>query len=107
MNYTKIRAVLSSILGLDFLIVAITGIGLWRAPIGRIANATAWTFMGFSKHQLEKIHTLTGFIMLFLVLLHVVLNFRMFKNENKLLYKKKAKKAKTEGKAKKAKNGEK
>ena len=91
LNVVKTRAILSSILGLLFLAVTLTGVGLFLSPSGRMANSTGWTFMSLTKFQLEKIHTLTGFILVALVLVHFILNYKMFVGETKLLYRRKKK----------------
>ncbi len=77
-NITKTRAIISSLLILLFFAVTITGFGLYLAPIGRIANATNWRFLAMDKHTLEKIHTLTGFAMSFLIMIHLIINYKLF-----------------------------
>ncbi len=87
MKTLKVRAITSTLLGLNFLIVTITGVGLKMSPNGRIAKQLHWTFLGMEKIQLEKIHTLTGFLMGAIVLVHLVLNYKMWLNEIKSLRK--------------------
>ena len=84
----KIRAILSSLLLITFIIVTLTGIGLHRAPSGKIARETSWTFLDLSKWQLENIHTIFGFIMSALVIFHLLLNYKIFFGEIKTLFKK-------------------
>ncbi len=83
LNTVRTRALLSSLLLLDFPLVLFTGIGLFLAPSGRVAWQTGWTFFGLAKHQLETLHTITGFLLAALVLIHLALNYRLFTNELK------------------------
>jgi len=87
-NIIKIRAILSSLLIIIFTIVAITGIGLYIAPSGRIAKETTWYFLGLNKWQLEKLHALSGFILVGLIIIHFLINRKMFSTEIKALVKK-------------------
>ena len=90
-NVIKIKAVLSSLLLIDFIVVIFTGMGLYFAPAGRIAKINNWNFLGFEKSQLENMHTLFGFIMLVLIIIHLSLNYKMFLSELKILFKKQSK----------------
>ncbi len=83
----KLRAIISVLLLVTFLIVAITGIGLAQAPSGKIAYATSWTFLGMDKPALERAHTLSGIVMIALVLVHLAINLDMLVNELKVLTK--------------------
>ncbi len=87
-NLMKIRAILSSLLLIVFIIVVFTGIGLYFSPSGRIAAEISWNFLGFSKWRLENLHTLSGFIMSGLVIIHLLINYKMFLGEIKTLFKK-------------------
>lgn len=83
----KIRAILSTVLLVVFLIVVFTGIGLYFAPSGEIARKTGWTFFWFPLFRLERLHTISGFIMAGLVFVHFGINFNLYKNEMKQLFK--------------------
>ena len=83
----KIRAILSLVLMILFVILVITGLGLYVAPPGRIAHSIDWKFLIFDKHKLEDLHTVAGFTMAALLLVHIYLNFRMFLSELKMLKK--------------------
>ncbi len=89
MNQIKLRGITSLLLMTSFIIESITGIGLYLAPSGRIANTTNWTFIGINKFKLENLHTIWGFIMIGLITLHLILNYKLFINEIKILIKKK------------------
>jgi hypothetical protein len=73
-NIIKIRAIISSLLLVTFIIVLFTGIGLYFSPSGRIAKEINWNFLGFTKWQLENLHTVSGFIMSALIIIHLLIN---------------------------------
>ncbi len=87
-NLLKIRAIISTLLIIAFTIVLFSGIGLYFAPSGKIAELTNWHFFGFSKLKLGKLHTLFAFIMSGLVIVHLFLNYKMFLGEVKMLFEK-------------------
>ncbi len=84
-NIIKIRAILSSLLVISFIVVFLTGVGLHFSSSGRVAKEITLVFLGFNKWQLEKIHTLSGFIMSALVITHFLINKKMFLSEIKSL----------------------
>lgn len=71
-----IRSIVDLLLTITFVVLAITGIGLYFAPSGRIANSMNWTFLGLDKETLTLIHTYFGFIMIGLVAIHLIIGFR-------------------------------
>ncbi|MGB9855553.1 MAG: DUF4405 domain-containing protein [Caldisericum exile] len=77
----KIKAILSTLILLLFIPVTFSGIGLYFAPSGRIAKITNWTFLGFSKESLEAMHNVPGMVFGALVVIHLLLNFKIYKNE--------------------------
>ena len=86
-NKIKFRAITSSLLIINFVVLTFTGIGLYLSPSGYITKATAWTFLGISKFKLENLHAVFGFILIALLLIHLFLNYKMFFNEFKILFK--------------------
>ena len=84
-NILKIKGILSLLIIITFIIVLFTGIGLYFSPSGKIAREISWSFLIFNKFQLEKLHTISGFIMSALVLVHLSLNYKMFLSEISLL----------------------
>ncbi|OQX52876.1 MAG: hypothetical protein B5M48_04515 [Candidatus Omnitrophica bacterium 4484_213] len=66
---------LSLLLLIIFIIVLFTGIGLYFSPSGRIAKEISWNFLGFD-----------GFIMSALVIIHLLINYKMFLGEVKFLF---------------------
>jgi len=85
-NIIRIKAILSLLLLIIFIIVLFTGIGLYFSPSGRIAKEISWNFLGFDKWKLENLHTLSGFIMSALVIIHLLINYKMFLGEVKFLF---------------------
>ncbi|BAL80315.1 DUF4405 domain-containing protein [Caldisericum exile] len=81
MLIVKIKGIISTLIFLLFVPVAFSGIGLYFAPSGREARLTNWTFLGFSKDALETMHSIPGLIFSALIVIHLLLNFRIYKNE--------------------------
>ncbi len=88
-NAAKLKPLVSCLLFIDFLIVTLTGIGLYFAPVGRIARFGGWNFLGMDKFTLKNFHTITSFIFVLLIVLHFALNFRVLIAEIKSITKKK------------------
>ena len=78
MNTIKTKGVLSLSLVISFIITTFSGIGLFFSPSGRIARETNWLFLGISKFKLENMHTIFGFIMSALAILHLAINYKIF-----------------------------
>jgi len=70
-----LRGIVDFLLFLVFIVVGITGIGLYLAPSGRIADAIGWTFLGLDKDTLTAVHTYLGFVMMGLVAIHLIIGF--------------------------------
>ncbi len=75
----KLRKYVSLILVFAFIILTWTGIMLYIAPHGRVANWTNWKIMSASKSDFERMHTIWGYIMVILSLLHIYLNWNSIK----------------------------
>ncbi len=80
-NIIKIKAILSSTLLVSFLVLVVTGIGLYLSPSGKIAKETNWRFLSANKSQLEKIHTIFGFVFAGLVFFHWLANRKLLQVE--------------------------
>ena len=78
MNTLRIKAVVSFILLVLFVIVFVSGIVLYLAPSGSIAHKTNWHFLIFDKWQWKKIHTVSAFIMSVVIFVHLFLNRKIF-----------------------------
>ncbi|MBN1848908.1 MAG: DUF4405 domain-containing protein [Deltaproteobacteria bacterium] len=63
---------------ISFIIDTISGIILYFAPHGRIANWTIWTIWGLDKDQWAAIHTIFGYVLLIIVGIHLYFNWRIF-----------------------------
>ncbi len=87
MNLVKIRGILSSTLIIVFVVVFISGLGLFFAPSGRVANEVGWNFLGLSRAKLENMHNLWGFVMSGLVVVHLLLNYKLLLSEIRSLFK--------------------
>ena len=72
-----------------FVVVFLSGVGLHIAPSGRIAREIAWNLFGLDKKSLERIHTLSGYIMSGLTIIHLLLNYKMFISEINILLRRK------------------
>ncbi|ASJ04362.1 DUF4405 domain-containing protein [Thermococcus barossii] len=71
-----VRGVIDLLLTLVFVVVLVTGIGLYIAPSGRIAESIGWTFMGMDKDTLTDVHTYFGFVMAGLVSIHLAIGLK-------------------------------
>ncbi|AKG91584.1 protein of unknown function {DUF4405} [Geoglobus ahangari] len=76
MSRRSLRAAVDVLLVIGFVVILVTGIGLYFAPSGRIAKETGWTWMGMDKETLEEVHTYFGFSMVAVGLVHLFLNYR-------------------------------
>ncbi len=61
----KIKAVLSGVILVLFVLVGFSGVGLLFAPKGYRVRLSNWTFLGFSREALLKMHSLPGLILTF------------------------------------------
>ena len=90
-NMVKLRGILSLSLLIVSILVIFTGIGLYLAPSGRIARETGWNFLGFNLTRLENLHTVAGFTMAVLIVIHFIINYKLFINEVKQVFRTKNK----------------
>jgi len=70
-----VRGTIDLLLMILFAVLAVTGIGLYLAPSGRIAETINWTFMGLDKDTLTLVHTYIGFVTIGLIVIHVIIGF--------------------------------
>lgn len=87
MDLIRLRGITSTALIVVFVLVVFTGVGMYFAPSGRIAYEIGWTFFGIKKFQLENLHTIMGFLMVIIVGIHLLLNYKMYAGEVKILFK--------------------
>ncbi|MBU1012019.1 MAG: DUF4405 domain-containing protein [Bacteroidetes bacterium] len=65
------RAFISFGLTYSFIIIFLTGIVLYLAPAGRIAQWVNWRFAGFSKDEWQAIHTIFSYLFVILSIFHL------------------------------------
>ncbi len=65
---------------ISFIVDTVSGIILYIAPPGRIANWTLWTVWGLSKEAWAAIHTIFGYVLLIIVAIHLYYNWKIFLN---------------------------
>lgn len=70
-----VRPILDLLLTVDFIIEALSGIALYLAPSGKIAEITKWTFLGLNRSVWEALHIYFGFAMIALVAIHLFVNW--------------------------------
>jgi len=70
------RAFTSVLMTLGFLLLALSGLMLFLAPPGRVANWTNWTILGLTKSEWGGVHIWFGTLFLVMTVLHVVFNWR-------------------------------
>ncbi|UCG66259.1 MAG: DUF4405 domain-containing protein [Deltaproteobacteria bacterium] len=63
-----------------FIVDTISGIILYIAPHGRVANWTNWNIWGLNKEEWAAIHTIFGYILLIIVGVHLYYNWKVFMN---------------------------
>ncbi len=70
------RALTSVLMTLGFLLLALSGLVLFLAPPGRVANWTNWTMLGLRKSDWGGLHIWFGTLFLVMTALHVFFNWR-------------------------------
>ncbi len=83
----KIKAIVVMLLLIFGTSTVITGIGLIKTPRGRAIRDFGWTFFGMTRWDLEYYHTISGVFFTILCIIHLLLNWRVFLNEIRLLVK--------------------
>lgn len=78
MKKFNMRAMVSFLVTISFIIVLITGIALYISPTGRILREANWNLIGLSKWQLESLHDIFGYLFAILILLHFSFNWKIF-----------------------------
>jgi len=65
---------------ISFMVDTLSGIILYIAPPGRVANWTNWQVWGLGREQWAAIHTIFGYVLLIIVGIHLYYNWKMFWN---------------------------
>jgi hypothetical protein len=70
------RALTTFITTIAFLLMALSGVMLYLAPRGRVANWTDWSLLGLSKEQWSGLHMTAGLLLLLAVVVHLCFNLK-------------------------------
>jgi len=73
----KWRGFATFLLALGMLIEIVSGVVLYVTPLGRFANWNNWTLMGLDKHAWGAVHTVFGFLLLIIIMLHLYFNWKV------------------------------
>ncbi len=66
--------------GFAFLVMVVSGVVLYVAPRGRVANWTEWSVLGLDKEQWSDLHMAAAVLFLAVVVLHIIFNWRVLVN---------------------------
>lgn len=70
------RAFISLYIVLSFLVMTLSGIVLYLAPPGRVANWTNWKYIGLLKSEWQSVHTIFTFLFVIAISFHLFFNWR-------------------------------
>ena len=71
------RAFVTFYIVLSFLVLATSGVVLYIAPPGRIANWSYWSMGALSKAQWQSVHTIFSFLFVLAGAIHIYFNWRV------------------------------
>ncbi len=74
------RAFVSLLITIQGFIISVTGIVLYFAPPGRVANWSNWTLIGLTKTQWQAVHTIFSFLFVIFAGIHLYYNWKPFVN---------------------------
>ena len=74
----QMKAFISLLLSLFFLVLGFSGVILYLTPRGRVANWTGWTMLGLEKQGWQAVHINIALLFLIVAGLHLYFNWRMF-----------------------------
>jgi len=89
MDKVKINYFIDILLVISFIVVAITSLILFFFLPSGVRQAGYHTFLGMTKHTWSEIHSISGFSMLALSLVHIILHFKWLTTMSKTTFKKK------------------
>ncbi len=72
----NLRKFISLYMTLSFMIMIVSGIILYIAPFGRIANWSYWSMLGLTKTEWQNIHTIFTFLFVIAGVFHIVYNWK-------------------------------
>jgi hypothetical protein len=71
------KAFVSFYIAFSFIVLGLSGIVLYVAPPGRIANWSIWTLVALSKAQWQAVHTIFAFVFLVAAGFHLYFNWKV------------------------------
>jgi hypothetical protein len=71
------RAFITFSIVFAFLVILVSGIILYVAPPGRIANWSRWTIVALTKSQWQAVHTVFAALFVIIALFHVYFNWKV------------------------------
>lgn len=71
------RGLATFLLILGMLVEIISGVILYITPPGRFANWNNWTLWGLNKGEWVAIHTIFGYLLLLIIIMHLYFNWRV------------------------------
>jgi len=74
------RKFVSVFAGFSFVLMALTGLGMFFAPSCRVARDTSWAVWGHSKEDLAAVHVWFGTVFVIAAGYHIYLNWTALKN---------------------------
>jgi len=74
----QMKAFVSLLLSLFFLVLGFSGVILYLTPRGRVANWTGWTMLGLEKQGWQAVHINIALLFLIVAGLHLYLNWGVF-----------------------------
>jgi len=76
----KWRSLVSFYLLFGGIVLLVSGVVLFIAPVGRVAHSTDWRLLGLEKGQWEAVHAISGYVSILFAVVHLVLNWKMLLN---------------------------
>lgn len=70
---------ISIYISLSFIVMAFTGVVLFFAPHGRVANWSYWSFLGLQKQDWQAVHTVFTFLFVIAAIFHLYFNWNAVK----------------------------
>ena len=71
------KAFVSFYIVFSFVVLGVSGIVLYVAPPGRVANWSVWTLVALSKAQWQAVHTIFSFVFLVAASFHLYFNWKV------------------------------
>jgi hypothetical protein len=75
-RFLNLRGLVTLLTAVAFSIMIVSGVMLYLAPRGRVANWTGWTLLGLGKEQWSGLHMTAAVLLLMVIGFHLYFNFR-------------------------------